>query len=139
MELSNAIGDLGIEPAEATAEERYAVREAVTSLVLMLTPYSPHVAEELYAVLAGNEDGILANGARFPVPDLDLAAADEIEIPVQVNGKLRARVMAAPGTPNAELEVMVLANEKVQEFTDGREIVKVVVIPNRLVNIVIKI
>lgn len=138
MELSNAIGDVNVEPAAADSETTFAVREALTSLVLMLTPFSPHTAEELFAELVGNDNGMLANDARFPEYSEELAKADEIEIPVQINGKLRSRVMAAPQTPNEELEKMALADEKVREYTDGKEIVKIVIVPNRLVNIVIK-
>ncbi len=138
MELSNAIGDIVVEPENASEDDIFAVREALTSLVLMLTPFTPHTSEELFAVLIGNEDGMLANSARFPAYNEELAKADEIEIPVQVNGKLRSRVMAAPGTANDELERMAFADEKIREYTDGRQIVKVVVVPNRLVNIVLK-
>jgi len=138
MELSNAIGDIGVEPENATSDDILAVREALTALVLMLTPFSPHTSEELYSVLIGNENGILANGARFPEYNAELAKADEIEIPIQINGKLRSRVMASPETPNDELEKMAFADEKVREFTDGKEIVKVVVVPKRLVNIVVR-
>jgi leucyl-tRNA synthetase len=138
MELSNAIGDIDVEPGQATGDDIYAVREALTALTLMLTPFAPHTAEELFSVLIGNENGIIANGARFPEYNEELARADEIEIPVQVNGKLRSRVMAAPGTANEELESMARADEKIHEHIDGKEIVKVIVVPNRLVNIVVK-
>ena len=66
----------------------------------MLTPFAPHTAEELFSVLIGNDDGILATARGFPSISEELAKADEIEIPVQVNGKLRSRVMASP--ENAE-------------------------------------
>ncbi len=138
MELSNAIGDLGVEPENASDGEIFAVREALTSLVLMLTPFTPHTAEELFSVLIGNENGILANGVQFPEYIEELAKADEIEIPVQVNGKLRSRVMASPEASNEELEKMAFTDEKVREYTDGKEIAKVVVVPKRLVNIVVK-
>jgi leucyl-tRNA synthetase len=138
MELSNAISDFDVEPANASDEEILAVREALTSLVLMLTPFTPHTAEELFAVLIGNEKGILANDARFPEYSEELARADEIEIPVQINGKLRSRVMASPDASNEQLESMAFADEKVRDYTDGREVVKVVVVPKRLVNIVVK-
>ncbi len=138
MELSNAIGDFELEPANASDTDPYAVREALSSLTLMLTPFAPHTAEELYSVIIGNEDGMLANGALFPEYSEELAKADEIEIPVQINGKLRSRVLASPETSNAELEKMALADEKVKEHTDGMQIVKVIVVPARLVNIVIK-
>ena len=138
MELSNAIGDLEVEPKNANADEIFAVREALTSLVLMLTPFTPHTAEELFSVLIGNENGIVANGQRFPEYNEELAKADEIEIPVQVNGKLRSRLMASPEASNEELEKMAFADEKVREYTDGKEIAKVIVVPKRLVNIVVR-
>jgi leucyl-tRNA synthetase len=138
MELSNAVGDIGVDPANATESDLFAIREALTSLVLMLTPFAPHTAEELYAVIIDNDDGIVANGACFPEYSEDLAKADEIEIPVQINGKLRSRILAAPGTADEELQRMAFADEKTREFTDGKEIVKVIVVPNRLINIVVK-
>jgi leucyl-tRNA synthetase len=138
MELSNAVGDFAVEPGNANDDERYAVREALTALTLMLTPFAPHTAEELFAVLIGNEDGILANGARFPEYNEQLARADEIEIPVQVNGKLRSRLMASPETPNEDLEAMARADERIQELTNGKQIIKVIVVPKRLVNIVVR-
>ena len=138
MELSNAIGDLSVEPVNASKEERFAVREALLGLVLMLTPFAPHTAEELFSVLTGNEDAMMANNARFPEYSEELGKSDEIEIPVQINGKLRSRLMASPDASNEELEAMAFADEKVREYTDGKDIVKVVVVPKRLVNIVVK-
>jgi leucyl-tRNA synthetase len=138
MELSNAINDFEVEPDEADEGEVFAVREAATALTLMLAPFTPHTAEALYAVLIGIDDGMLVNDARFPEYSEELAKADEIEIPVQVNGKLRSRVMASPDAANDELQAMALADEKACEFIDGKEIVKIIVVPNRLVNIVIK-
>jgi len=138
MELSNAIGDIDIDPESADADTRSAVREALTSLVLMLAPFAPHTSEELFSELSGNDDGLLANGARFPEYREELAKADEIEIAVQVNGKLRSRLLASPESSNDDLEKMALADEKVREYTNGSEIVKVIVVPKRLVNIVIK-
>jgi leucyl-tRNA synthetase len=138
MELANSLYDFKIEPADASASDVAAVKEAVTALVLMLTPFAPHASEELYANIVGNEDGMLANGARFPEYSEKLAKSDEIEIPVQVNGKLRSRVLASPDATNELLQEMALADEKIKEYTDGKEIVKVVVVPKRLVSIVIK-
>lgn len=138
MELSNALYEAKIEPDSATPDEAAAVREAMTSLVLMLAPFAPHTAEELYSVIVGNENGMILNGAHFPVYSAKLATADEIEIAVQVNGKLRSRVFASPDAPNSELETLALADAKVQEHTDGKTVVKVIVIPKRLVNIVVR-
>jgi leucyl-tRNA synthetase len=138
MELSNALYDFKVEPENAAESDIFAIREAVESLVLMLAPFAPHAAEELYSQIVGNERGILANGGRFPEFNAELAKADEIEIPVQVNGKLRSRVAASPEADNKTLEVLALADAKVREYTDGKEVVKVIVVPKRLVNIVIK-
>jgi leucyl-tRNA synthetase len=138
MELCNAMYDFRIEPGEATEAELYAVREATESLILMLAPFAPHFAEEMWEALKGASQGILKSGARFPVYSEDLARADEIEIPVQVNGKLRARVLAAPDTPQEDLKALALADAKIREYTAGKQIVKVIVVPNRLVNIVLK-
>ena len=138
MELSNAIGDYEVEPRAAAAEDILAVREAITSLILMLTPYAPHTAEELYAEIVGSEDGILASGSCFPVYREDLAKADQIEIPVQVNGKLRSRVFASPDATDDELKALAFADTKVIEHTQGRHIVKTIIVPKRLVNIVVK-
>ena len=137
MELANAIGDFA-DPANASADEREAAHEALTALVVMLTPFAPHTGEELYTALTGTDEGMLAKGVRFPVFSEDLAKEDEIEIPVQVNGKLRSRIFAPPGASNEELEAMAIADEKIGELTAGKEIVKIVVVPGRLVNIVIR-
>jgi leucyl-tRNA synthetase len=139
MELCNSIYEFKAEPETAGAGEVFALREAVESLLIMLAPFAPHAAEEMYSQITGNDKGMLGNGARFPVADEDLAKADEIEIPVQVNGKLRSRVIASPETPEAELQAMALADEKIKEHTAGKEIVKVIVVPKRLVSIVVKI
>jgi len=104
----------------------------------MLTPFAPHTAEELFSVLIGNENGIVANGARFPEYHEELAKADQIEIPIQINGKLRSRLLASPETSNQDLEAMAKADLKVVEHLDGKQIVKVIVVPKRLVNIVIR-
>jgi len=137
MELSNAVGDVGTEPANADENVRFAVREALTSIVLMLTPFSPHVAEELYSVLTGSENWMLAAGARFPEFNSELAREDEIEIAVQVNGKLRSRVFASPEATREDLEKLALDDARTQEFINGSEIRKVIVVPGRLVNVVV--
>jgi leucyl-tRNA synthetase len=138
MELSNALYDFRGEPETASGADVFAIGEAVEALTLMLAPFAPHTAEELYSHVVGNDRGILANEARFPEYRAELAKADEIEIPVQVNGKLRARVLASPETSNEDLERLALADAKVSEHTNGKQIVKVVVVPKRLVNIVVK-
>jgi leucyl-tRNA synthetase len=137
MELSNALGDFRVEPQDASALEIQAVREALESLVLMLTPFTPHASEEMWEAL-GHAGGILRTRARWPQADEELARKEELEIPVQVNGKLRSRITATPDTPEESLRALALADEKVQGFITGREVVKVIVVPQRLVNIVVR-
>jgi len=137
MELSNALGDFNVEPSAASTSDAYAVREALESLILMLAPYTPHFAEEVWEAL-GHTGGLLAGGARWPILIEELARKDEIEIPVQVNGKLRGRVIASPEASQEVLQEMALADPRVQSFTDGHQIVKVIVVPKRLVNIVVR-
>ena len=141
MELSNALGEFQAAPDGATPAERFAVREALESLVLMLTPFTPHVAEELWEGL-GHEGGIIAglkNGSvRWPQAEESLARRDELEIPVQINGKLRGRIRATRDTAEDELRIAALSDERVRAWTEGRDIVKVIVVPQRLVNIVVR-
>ncbi|NNE97959.1 MAG: leucine--tRNA ligase [Pyrinomonadaceae bacterium] len=138
MELSNTMYDLKVDPEIATEGDFFAVREACENLTLMLTPYAPHVSEELWEAMSGSNAGILESDARFPVADETIAKEDEIEIVVQVNGKVRARVMASAEVSKDDLEKAALSNEKIGEYTEGKKIVKVIVVPGRLVNVVVK-
>jgi leucyl-tRNA synthetase len=137
MELFNEISDFNADPAKASAEDVFAVREALESLVIMLTPFAPHVAEEMWEAL-GHSGGLLSEAPRWPVADAELARRDELEIPIQVNGKLRSRVIAAPDVSEEELRASALADERVRALIDGHEVVKVIVVPRRLVNVVIR-
>jgi leucyl-tRNA synthetase len=138
MELSNALGDFKAEPPSVSDTDLFAVREAIEALVVMLAPFSPHVAEEMWEGL-GHEGGLL-KGAPWPISDPELAKKEELEIPVQVNGKLRSRVVVAPDISDDELKTIALADEKVRSFTDrGYDWVnKDKVVPKRLVNVVVR-
>ncbi|MDX6384236.1 MAG: leucyl-tRNA synthetase [Blastocatellia bacterium] len=137
MELSNAIGEFKVEPAVASPGEVFAIREAIEAQVVMLAPFSPHVAEEMWESL-GHEGGLVQTSGVWPEADAELARKEELEIPVQVNGKLRSRVIVAPDISEAELRTLALADSKVQALIDGHDIVKVIVVPGRLVNVVVK-
>jgi len=136
MELSNALGDFNVDPASASPADAFAAGEAIEALVVMLAPFSPHVAEEMWEGL-GHEGGLLKS-AEWPVADPELARKEELEIPIQVNGKLRSRVIVAPDISETDLRTIALADGKVRSFIDGHEVVKVIVVPQRLVNVVIK-
>jgi leucyl-tRNA synthetase len=137
MELLNALNEFNAEPAQASAADVFAAREAIEVLVVMLAPFSPHIAEEMWAGL-GHEGGLVQPLAVWPVADAELARKEELQIPVQVNGKLRSRVVVAPDITEADLRALALADSKVQSFIDGHEVVKVIVVPQRLVNVVVK-
>jgi leucyl-tRNA synthetase len=136
MELSNALSEFNVDPSTASPADLFAMREAIEALVVMLAPFSPHVAEEMWEGL-GHAGGLLS-GAPWPIADQELAKKDELEIPVQVNGKLRSRVVVAPEISEEELRALALADAKVQSFIDGHQVVKVIVVPQRLVNVVVK-
>jgi len=137
MELFNQLTELNADPATASTEEVFAVREALEALVVMLTPFAPHIAEEMWEGL-GHKGGLLKDVARWPVADPELARREELEIPIQVNGKLRSRVIVAPEVSEEELRAAALADERVRAIIDGHEVLKVIVVPRRLVNIVIR-
>ncbi|HET9525464.1 MAG TPA: leucine--tRNA ligase, partial [Pyrinomonadaceae bacterium] len=137
MELFNQLSDFNADPARASDADVFAVREAVEALVVMLTPFAPHIAEEMWEGL-GHAGGLLGDVPRWPIADPELARREELEIPVQINGKLRSRVIAAPDVSEDDLRAAALADDRVRSLIDGHEVVKVIVVPRRLVNIVIK-
>jgi leucyl-tRNA synthetase len=137
MELFNESSDFNANPATASKADSFAVQEALNSLVVMLAPFCPHVAEEMWEAL-GHSGGLLKSPARWPVADPELAREEELEIPIQVNGRLRSRLFASPNVSEQDLRAAALADEKVRSFIDGREVVKVIVVPQRLVNVVVR-
>jgi leucyl-tRNA synthetase len=136
MELFNELSAYETEPATATDADAFAVRESLESLVLMLAPFSPHAAEEMWQHL-GHAEGLL-NPGRWPQADAELARQDELEIPIQVNGKLRSRVLASPEVTEAELRTAALNDDKIRALIEGHQVVKVIVVPQRLVNVVVR-
>jgi leucyl-tRNA synthetase len=110
-------------------------KEAVEALVLMLSPFAPHMAEELWEML-DHGGGVVAAG--WPAFDPEAARADAIVIPVQVNGKLRGRVTVPADATEAAIIEAALADANVRAHTEGRQIVKVVVPGGKLVSVVVK-
>ena len=106
---------------------------AIRTLLLLAAPMMPHLAEEGWARMGGT--GLVAD-APWPEVDPALLVEDEVTIAVQVKGKLRDTLTVSKGLPNPELEALALASEKVQRALDGAEVRKVIVVPDRLVNIV---
>ncbi len=109
-------------------------RVVADALVLMLAPLAPHIAEELWARLGHSESLAWAD---FPVADEALLVDDTIEVPVQVNGKLRSKIVVPADSDAAALEAAARADERVIAVLDGRETRRVVAVPGRLVNFVV--
>ena len=106
---------------------------AIRTILHLIAPMMPHLAEEAYAKLGG--DALIADAA-WPEHDEAMLVEDEVTIAIQHKGKLRDTITAPKGAPKEDLEALALASEKVQRSLDGAEIRKVIVVPDRLVNIV---
>jgi len=111
-----------------------ALREAIDALVLMISPFAPHTAEELWYML-GHVGGLAK--ATWPSFDPDVAKADEVEVPVQINGKVRARIVVPADSSEDRLRELALANAVVQGHTNGKTIRKVVIGKGPLVSVVV--
>jgi leucyl-tRNA synthetase len=110
------------------------MREAVDALVVMLSPFAPHTSEELWQML-GHSGGL--SRATWPTFDPDVAKADEVVVPVQVNGKVRARLTVPADLAEDDLRERVLADAAVKVHTNGKTIRKVVVAKGPLVSVVV--
>jgi leucyl-tRNA synthetase len=129
MELVNDLysQEPGISPA--------AMREILEKLALMLAPFAPYLSQEIWDEL-GNEGPVFKQS--WPVYDPELAQEDQAEIVLQVNGKVRSRILAPFGTAAAEIEALARSDEKVQPFLSGKQVVKVIAVPDKLVNLVVR-
>jgi leucyl-tRNA synthetase len=132
MELTNELYDAeaGKNPLPVSL-----LADVQRNLVLLLAPFAPYLAHELWETL-GEKSSLLR--ASWPKFDPALAKEDEIEVPVQVNGKLRGLIVVPVDTPKEKLEQLALADSKTQSFTAGKQIVKIIVVPSKLVNIVVR-
>jgi len=131
MKFSNDIQDL--EPLEESVRPEVR-KEALELLTLMLGPMTPHLAEELWEML-GHTEGMWTVG--WPAFDADLARDEEVEIVVQVNGRVRARLKVPPGLGEEELVPKVLAEPAVAQHINGKRVVKRIFVPDKLVNLVV--
>jgi leucyl-tRNA synthetase len=130
-ELTNVL--TGAAERQGQPDFGWALREAAEALILMMAPMMPHLAEECWQALGHLS---LAAEATWPEVEPDLLQADTVLMPVQVNGRKRAELTISVGASNAEVERAALALEPVQRFLEGRPPRKVVIVPNRIVNVV---
>ena len=111
------------------------VREVSIDLIKMLAPFAPHMTEELWSILIGEGS---VHQQKWPECDEAATVKAEVQIVLQINGKVRDRIMIATGISREEMEVAAKANARVQELTAGKTIVKMICVPDKLVNIVVK-
>ncbi len=131
MELLNDAGKLEVREAQ----DRAVLQEALETAVLVLAPVTPHISHVLWQKL-GHETPVV--DASWPQADESALKQDQIELVVQVNGKLRSRLSVPADADRETLETQALADENVQRFTDGKTVHKVIVVPGKLVNVVAK-
>jgi leucyl-tRNA synthetase len=137
MELVNemyAFGDAALRTPAVRPSSASVMREAVEALVIMISPFAPHTAEELWE-MTGHAGGIAT--ASWPSFDEAVAKADQIVVPVQVNGKLRSRLTVAADTPEGELRERALSHAAVRQHIEGKTIKSVVIVKGKLINVVV--
>jgi leucyl-tRNA synthetase len=133
MELLNAAGDYRRTVAD-DARDAALEREVAETLTLLIAPYAPHMAEELWREVLGHDGSVHREG--WVVFDPALAVADEVEIVVQVNGKVRGKVVVAADADEKTVREAALAVPRVAEQIEGLAVRKVVVVPGKLVSVV---
>jgi leucyl-tRNA synthetase len=133
MEMTNELGRITLEEAQNSPDMTAAVHEAIRTVVVLLSPFVPHIAEELWEALGGNPGMV-----RLPWPsyDPDLLVEEQMLVVVQVNGKKRAEITVQADASEQEIKQAALAESNVQRFLEGKTIRKTILVPNKLVNIV---
>ncbi len=110
-------------------------REILSDLLIVLCPYAPHISEELWYQLGNTNESITSQ--QFPVFNPDFLKEDAFDYPIQINGKVRVNISFAAGASKEFIEKEVLANEQVIKWMEGKPLKKIIVVPNRIVNVVI--
>ncbi len=131
MELNNTL----VAYAENEKKNNALLKEGLEAVTVLLSPFAPHICEELWQ-LTGHKVAIV--DSPWPEYDKDALSVDEVEIVLQVNGKLKGKVMAPAGLDRGGLEDFIKDEDMFKTLTDGKNVIKIVCVPNKLVNIVIK-
>lgn len=131
MELINAL----VKFKDDSEQGRAVMQESLQAIILLLSPIVPHITHELWKVL-GQESSLLDQA--WPKVDESALVKDSLQIIVQVNGKLRSRIEVPASASKDEIEAAAVTDENVKRFTDDKQVVKVIVVPGKLVNIVVK-
>ena len=110
------------------------LREVLEVIALLLSPFAPHFCEEIWETLGHSEP---ITFAPWPAYDPEMAREEGVDIVVQVNGKVRSRLSASPGISRDEMQALALGDEKTKAYIEGKTIRKIIVVPDKLVNIVV--
>ncbi|WP_099187410.1 leucine--tRNA ligase [Tepidibacter mesophilus] len=111
------------------------LKEGIEAIITIISPFTPHVGEQLWTII-GKEGSV--SEISWPEYDDTALVKDEVEVVVQINGKVRGKLTLSSNVTREEMQEKALEDEKIKEFTDGKEIVKVIAVPKKLVNIVVK-
>ena len=114
---------------------RAIVRESIDTLILLLSPFAPHIAEEMWSLL-GHKTSIVQ--VEWPVFNKDFTTTEKLLIVVQLNGKVRQRITVSSSSSQEDIKSLALNDSKIKEQIKGQEIKKVIVVPGKLVNIVVR-
>lgn len=123
---------------EHTSKDAYSkpvVSEAVTALIVLLSPFVPHIASELWQMI-GKTSNLATH--KWPEYDEGALAVDEIEIVLQINGKIRDKIKISPDLSREEMTELAMSNDRIKELTEGKQIVKCIAVPKKLINVVVK-
>lgn len=131
MELFNALNSY----KDQSKQDLGAVKEAINNLLLLLSPFCPHICEELWQITGNNKSIYLQPWPRY---NPEALVQDEIEIAVQISGKVKERIKVPANSSDEQIRQISLQNAKIQDLTKGKKIVKIIVVPQKLVNIVVK-
>ena len=132
-EFANALSEALARPGTPAPDMCWALNEAAVILVQLFAPMMPHLAEECWVVLG--QTGLVSE-ASWPQVEADLLVEDSITLPVQVNGKKRGEVTVPREAPSSEIEAAALALDAVKQALDGKPVKKIIVVPQRIVNVV---
>jgi leucyl-tRNA synthetase len=134
MELANAVQDAAGDEAVPSGALATAIREALETAVILLAPFVPHIANELWQGL-GHADTL--DHHPWPVADPEALLVDHVELVVQINGRVRGHVAVSAGSTDADVLAAVMESERVQAALAGRPVKRSIVVPGRVVNLVI--
>jgi leucyl-tRNA synthetase len=139
MSFNTAISQMMVCVNEFTSAEKRPV-SALRAFLILLSPFAPHIAEELWSKLGAKFAGFegSAHGQTWPAHDESLLVENEVEVVLQINGKVRDKMVVAKDATREQLEAAARAHEKFAAQIAGKEVIKVVAVPGKLVNFVIK-